>query len=90
MPYVKDDDRRAVDDALSDVSEAVASAGMLNYAVTMLCLKYLAHVGTNYAGLNEVVGVLECAKQEFYRRACAPYEDVKIKENGDVYKGDAR
>jgi len=31
------------------------------------------------------MGVLECIKQEFYRRAVAPYEDKKKEENGDVY-----
>jgi hypothetical protein len=38
-----------------------------------------------YAEINEVVGVLECCKLELYRRLAAPYEDTKIKENGDVY-----
>ena len=31
------------------------------------------------------MGALECAKLELYRRVAAPYEDVKIMENGDVY-----
>jgi len=38
-----------------------------------------------YAHLNEVVGVLECAKLELYRRVVAPYEDQKMTESGDVY-----
>jgi hypothetical protein len=29
--------------------------------------------------------MLECAKQEFYRRNTAPYEDEKVLENGDVW-----
>ena len=28
---------------------------------------------------------LEGAKLEFYRRIVAPYEELKIKENGEVY-----
>jgi len=32
----------------------------------------------------DVLGALECAKLEFYRRLVAVYEDVKIRENGDV------
>jgi len=31
-----------------------------------------------------MIGVLECVKQEFYRRKVAPYEDIKIIENGDI------
>jgi hypothetical protein len=30
--------------------------------------------------------VLECIKQEFYRRKLAPYEEAKIKENGDLWE----
>jgi hypothetical protein len=41
--------------------------------------------GKNYQTVNDIVGALEGAKMEFYRRAAAPYEDLKIKENGDVY-----
>ena len=35
--------------------------------------------------LNAIIGALECAKLELYRRVAAPYEDDKIIENGDVY-----
>ena len=38
-----------------------------------------------YARINELIGVLECAKLELYRRIAVPYEDTKIAENGDVY-----
>jgi hypothetical protein len=37
-----------------------------------------------YFHLNKAIGVLECIKLEFYRRVAAPYEDLKIKEAGDV------
>ena len=37
--------------------------------------------------INELVGVLECAKIELYRRIAAPYEDDKSRINGDVYFG---
>jgi hypothetical protein len=64
--------------------------GELNYKLTNICLKYLysqAYCGgePNYRRFNEVIGALECAKQELYRRAVAPYKDKKIEENGDVY-----
>lgn len=61
------------------------SAGELNYKITQTLLQYLKAQGTSYDSLNEIVGVLECAKLEFYRRAVVAYEDEKIKENGDVY-----
>ena len=64
---------------------SVDEAGVLNYAITRICLNYIARKGLSYRNINEVIGVLECAKQEFYRRVAVPYEEKKKKENGDVY-----
>jgi hypothetical protein len=55
--------------------------GELNYVVTKI-LKGVYPL--KYYHLNKAIGVLECIKLEFYRRVAAPYEDVKIKESGDV------
>lgn len=78
MPYIKNEDRiRAI--------ECPMSPGELNYAITVLCRDYTANARLSYTTINEVIGALECAKQEFYRRVAIPYEDKKIKENGDVY-----
>jgi len=55
--------------------------GELNYVVTKV-LKEVYPLW--YFNLNRAMGVLECIKQEFYRRVAAPYEDTKIVENGDV------
>ena len=41
--------------------------------------------GKCYATMNEIVGALECAKHEFQRRVMNNYEDLKCKENGDVF-----
>lgn len=60
--------------------------GELNYIITQLINTYLDdYENVGYTELNEVIGVLECAKLELYRRLVAPYEDQKIAENGDVY-----
>jgi len=40
----------------------------------------------NYADYNEVIGVLECVKQELYRKVISKYEDKKEKENGTVWE----
>jgi hypothetical protein len=66
--------------------------GLLNYCITRVIkdsYKILAARKTgsgmmSYCDHNAAIGLLECAKQEFYRRQTAPYEDQKIKENGDV------
>ena len=61
------------------------SSGELNYIITKICLKYLEDNGLRYQTINDIMGSLEGAKAEFYRRVVAPYEDEKIKENGDVF-----
>lgn len=68
--------------------------GLLNYTITSLIKRVYkqslqAETGNEnpqmtYSDHNEVVGMLDCAKMEFYRRNTAPYEDVKIQQNGDV------
>ncbi|MEE8373906.1 MAG: hypothetical protein V3R87_09315 [Dehalococcoidia bacterium] len=61
------------------------SVGELNYAITKLCLTFLGKGTTRYCEYNDIIGVLECAKLEFYRRAVAAYENEAIERNGDIY-----
>lgn len=85
MPYIKGDDRVEIDEVIDELAFSIREGpGRLNYAITRLLL-VLYHDRKTYSAYNEIVGVLECVKQEFYRRAVAPYEDQKAKENGDVY-----
>lgn len=62
----------------------IPTDGDLNYVITKLCLAYVEQHGKSYHTLNDITGALECAKLEFNRRLIGPYEDSKIKENGDV------
>lgn len=78
MPYIPQDARE-------DAAVEPVTPGELNYAVTRLVAEYVEQQGLNYAVINDVVGALEGAKLEFYRRVAAPYEDRKIEQNGDVY-----
>jgi len=81
MPYVDQETRKRLDGG-----DAPAAAGELNYMISKLIDQYLIDKGgVRYAHINEVIGVLECAKLEAYRRIASPYEDVKISESGDVY-----
>jgi hypothetical protein len=94
MPYIKKIDRASYDDIVDSLADKVkyngeADAkqycGDLNYIITTLLHKVLDDgVRTGYADYNELIGMLECCKLELYRRKVAPYEDEKIKENGDV------
>lgn len=76
MPYIK----------LMDRNEFVSPStpGQLNYHITMLIKAYWEETG-DYQGINDIIGALEGAKMEFYRRVAVPYEDKKRETNGDVY-----
>lgn len=81
MPYIAKTRRQEVYESRMPIT-----CGELNYFITDLCLEYIKDMGgASYTRYNEVIGVLECAKLEMYRRAVGPYEDKKIAENGDVY-----
>ena len=80
MPYIELKKRNHVWDQFS-----VDTPGELNYRITVDINEYLQFHGVSYAKINEVIGVLECAKLELYRRIASPYEDKKKEENGDVY-----
>lgn len=81
MPYIKKE-RRAALDGIAFPKDA----GELNYTITMFCIEYLKNTEERYADYNAIIGVLESAKLEFYRRAVSKYEDKKIIENSDVYE----
>lgn len=80
MPYVDPVSRKKLDMGLLP-----ENPGELNYSITTLIMDYLENTDRRYGDYNAVIGVLECAKQELYRREISPYEDKKKMENGDVY-----
>jgi hypothetical protein len=84
MPYIERKDRKKFQEALN-VLPAALTAGELNYLLTCICQQYIENQKFCYQTLNDVVGALEGCKIEFYRRIVAPYEGVKIADNGDVY-----
>ena len=86
MPYVKQEIRNQFQEVgLSGHHPVMQTSGELNYEITIKLLKYLRIHGLSYKTINDIIGALEGAKLEFYRRVAVPYEDRKIMENGDVY-----
>lgn len=81
MPYVTPELRGEMDGILDMLARELDSHGCLNYAITRLCLSMNPK---RYEDYNALIGVLECAKLELYRRAVAPYEDGAIRRNGDI------
>jgi hypothetical protein len=87
LPYIKTVNRAKYNTVLRELIEILKALppeevdGELNYVFTKL-LKEIYPL--RYFHINKAMGVLECAKLEYYRRIAAPYEDKKIQESGDV------
>lgn len=80
MPYIDKENRTKLE---LQVKEPL-TAGELNFLITTIIRDYY-NDNPCYQSINNIVGALEGAKLEFYRRVAAPYEDTKIIQNGDVY-----
>ncbi len=88
MPYIAKSDRPQYQEIVQQLAamipqDRMARPGHINYVVSLLLDKIYGNA-MRYADHNEVIGVLECIKDEFYRRKTAPYEDKKILEEGDL------
>ena len=85
MPYIKQEDRNRFIKLVEmiDVQE-IKSAGELNYLLTIMAHRFLNQKPENYQSYNDAIGALEGCKLELYRRHVGEYEDVKVRENGDV------
>jgi hypothetical protein len=84
MPYINKKDRTYYRIPI-EILKSLNNPGQLNYIFTQCIAAYLENKGLKYQTLAEITGSLVDAKDEFKRRIVAPYEDIKIKENGDVY-----
>lgn len=85
MPYIKSKEvRESITGEVELLIMAIDNEGDLNFAITSLLLEYMKKKEKNYATLNTIMGVLSCVAREFYRRVIGPYENTKIKENGDI------
>ena len=77
MPYITQESR--------DNLVTAQNGGDLNYQISMLCARYIMEHGLRYKNISDVVGALEGAKQEFFRKVVDPYENLKEMQNGGVY-----
>jgi hypothetical protein len=87
MPYITQEERPQYEELIIEITDLLKEKpvdsvdGHINYIVTRIIKEVYP---LRYFHINRAMGVLECIKQEFYRRVAAPYEDVKIEQNGDV------
>lgn len=82
MPYIKPGKRLVMDQVVKIMFDAgIEANGDLNY-ILFRYAKY--HIPQNYNSIKNFLGELNEAAEEIRRRILAPYEEEKMKENGDV------
>lgn len=79
MPYLTQEARNNLQQKFA------SSPGELNFLFTSTINAYLTTNQLSYQTINNIIGALEGAKLEFYRRVAGPYESQKCYEHGDVY-----
>ena len=84
MPYIAKSDRVKFKEDISEIASKIETDGELNYVISRICHEFIKTHGKRYSTLNTVHGVLNCVDKELYRRITSPYEDEKIKQNGDI------
>ncbi len=101
MPYIDEQERVELDNQIDNMILAIRDnktnlnnphdfsnyLGRINYCFSRIIYGVMRDV--SYRNIAMVTGVLENIKQEYYRRVAEPYEDIKIRQNGDIkeYKG---
>jgi len=94
MPYIKQQQRDGLDSEINALLYAIRGmvkkddtkdmVGILNYCITRLLVETLMRDSISYEKINRINGLLADMQQEIYRRIAASYEDLKIKQNGDL------
>lgn len=88
MPYITKEERGKYDGYIASIVNQINRlekediCGHLNYVITKMLIMTEPK---RYKHFNALIGALESAKLELYRRMIAKYEDEKIEQNGDVY-----
>lgn len=84
MPYIPPARKKEIDNH----DAAPANAGDLTYVIQQALNRYLQVHGLRYQQIAEVLGAIEGAKLDFIERVVKPYEQKKLRDNGDVWPED--
>ena len=91
LPYISREQRKALDGLIDSLANEACKlgkdeterAGILNYVVTRLTVRLIPQ--DKYWKIALAAGVFSNITNELYRRLAAPYEDRKMREQGDVF-----
>jgi hypothetical protein len=91
LPYIDKAQRKVLNGLIDNLvreakklgKDETERAGILNYIATRITLALIPQ--DRYWKIALAAGVFSNLASEFYRRLAAPYEDKKMKEQGDVF-----
>jgi hypothetical protein len=84
MPYLSEEARTRLIERLDADGNAMSPAE-LNFVLCAFMLTYWEDLGPSYQALNDIIGAMDLAKAEFWRRVVVPYEAEKCDINGDIF-----
>ena len=85
MPYIKPEDRTAyMMDAIAHLVDEINVKGDLNFVICETVGQLILAGKIGYTEISNWIDTLPDAEDELRRRLLHPYEDQKIRENGDV------
>ena len=87
MPYITKKDRKLYDERLDNLCFALEEQGYIDGHVTYVLFKIMARWFFNnpaYKTIASIRGCLVGTLSELDRRYFFPYEDKKIRKNGDI------
>ncbi len=92
MPYIKEEHREILDPIINDLKRTIVNITLDDESVKLECLinymilKMLSEMYTakNYDEINDVIGMLECCKLEYYRKVAAIVNDQSEYDYGEI------
>ena len=81
MPYIPQCKRKTYDEIIEQLHFYIDLPGELNYVLYSLACR----MKPSYTNYRNFLGELSECSAEIRRRLLAPYEDERIKNNGDIY-----
>ncbi len=92
MPYIKEEHRQTIDPIIAELKRSFVNITLDDENVKLECvvnyaiLKLLSEMysGKTYDEINDVIGMLECCKLEYYRKVAAIVNDQSEYDFGEI------
>jgi len=84
VPYIKEQGKPELEALIRQFNFPLSESD-LDYVISRLAIETVKKMEPRFVSLNKIWGVMSGAAKEFWDRVVRPYENLKAKENGDVF-----